>query len=400
MQPGEKRLPALDTLRASAILMVIACHLVPNMDGGVRFLPVVPQTIENLLHFGATGVDLFFVLSGFLIGRIIIKELQSSPNLNLRGFLWRRWMRTFPAYYVTLAFIAASDRIKDPVNPGNFFPAYLFFGQNYFTEMKRFSWSWSLCIEEHFYVALPLLVIGLRTAFPLLAWKHLLRFLAAAAFVASNASRFWMWTTNPNYDWLLQGYFVTHYHLDGLACGVFVATLERPRSARAIIALAAGALAVLLVTSWFQPWPTSFARGALGFARDIGLVVPRGTRHLMGPLGFTLVSVAYGALVHLSAGGNAWARWAPPGARFVADISYSLYLTHFIVIRFFERTFEHRLAQGFSPLLVLAALALCFAGGTGLRYCVEIPFLKLRDRWEPVVSGRARAPVPVPEKAV
>jgi peptidoglycan/LPS O-acetylase OafA/YrhL len=388
MKPSDKRLPALDTLRACAILGVIVCHLLPDdaHSDRPRHLPALPGFIDDWIHFGATGVDLFFVLSGFLITSIIIREMDRHPALDVRLFLWRRWMRTFPAYYATVAIIALSDVLArmilklDPINEGNFFPTYIFFGQNYLTEMKRFSWSWSLCIEEHFYVTLPFLVLVLRRLFPLLTWTHLLRFIAVAALVLSVGSRVWIWQSNPDYNWILDMYFRTHTHLDGLAVGVFVATLPRPRRTWAAVLMAAVALGTLLVMAHYR-----------GVNREAASPL-----HWFQVFSFAPISIAYGLLAHISAGGNAWARLPIPGLRFIADISYSLYLTHYIVIRFFERALLPRVSADYAPLMTLAMLALVFAAGTAMRYAVEIPFLKLRDRFEPRRLARPVPAAPVP----
>src|SRR5262245_60449142 len=95
-EQGLDRLPALDTLRSAAIGGVVIAHLLPEN------LPPMPKALSNLAEFGQTGVDLFFVLSGFLIGRILIRDLRDHGDVDLRRFWWRRWMRTFPAYFATL----------------------------------------------------------------------------------------------------------------------------------------------------------------------------------------------------------------------------------------------------------------------------------------------------------
>src|ERR1700722_14593981 len=92
-----KRLPVLDLLRAVAILWVILHHLIDRfvlLDANTTFLKV--------LNSGNAGVDLFFVLSGYLIGRIILSEVRRPGELRVWSFWYRRWMRTLPAYFVTL----------------------------------------------------------------------------------------------------------------------------------------------------------------------------------------------------------------------------------------------------------------------------------------------------------
>src|SRR5690242_11422780 len=96
--PAQKRIPALDGVRALASLMVVAYHFGPHIirtaDSRFAFLLRFPR-------HGVEGVDLFFVLSGFLISGILVKE-RNSPRY-YRTFYWRRIFRIFPLYYLTLA---------------------------------------------------------------------------------------------------------------------------------------------------------------------------------------------------------------------------------------------------------------------------------------------------------
>jgi peptidoglycan/LPS O-acetylase OafA/YrhL len=141
----------LDTLRAVAVLWVVLYHL-----HGAKLTPPLPDALERFAALGSAGVDLFFVLSGYLIGGIVLAELETTGTLRARHFWWRRWLRTLPAYYATLALIAGSDFVVSPEHAWVSTWAYPIFLQNYWSERPRFAWSWSLCVEEHFYLALPI----------------------------------------------------------------------------------------------------------------------------------------------------------------------------------------------------------------------------------------------------
>jgi peptidoglycan/LPS O-acetylase OafA/YrhL len=142
---------SLDFLRALAILMVFTGHTVLSYGA--------PSTLSPL-QFGGTGVDLFFVLSGWLIGYQLFKELQRHGNIEIKRFWIRRWMRTIPAYYAVLIFTIGQNLItKDNFSiPWNYF----FFVQNYADAMPIFTVSWSLSVEEQFYLVIAPLIVFLH----------------------------------------------------------------------------------------------------------------------------------------------------------------------------------------------------------------------------------------------
>lgn len=368
---ASQRVPGLDSLRAAAILAVIACHLIAFLPA---HFPAMPPALTGLLEFGATGVDLFFVLSGFLIGGIILRELETGSALDLPKFYWRRWLRTLPAYLATVAAIFILLRLKNIGEPTGLTWHYLIFAQTYFPPpvVERMGFSWSLCVEEHFYVALPLLVIALRFAWARLSVKNLLRIVAVTAFVFSNVARLWIWKNHPGFSWDNDVYTFTHLRLDGLAVGLFVATLPRPVNVRVSVVLAVLSVAALFGLSFM-------------FGSAFSAAHP-----LAGLLGFAPVALVYGGLVHVSAGGNHWSALRLPGARLTSDISYSLYLTHMLVIQRFMGV-----KPGAYSLLLLAGVVVgCYAGALALRYLVEMPFLKVRDNFAPFQRWRGKLPEP------
>jgi peptidoglycan/LPS O-acetylase OafA/YrhL len=155
----KNRVVGLDILRAVAILLVMWSHSLVFLKESQWY------TVFSFKPFD--GVDLFFVLSGFLIGGLMLRELESNPKLNWSAcwtFVRRRWLRTLPAYYVTLSLLAMLGLIwpvfhSDHVNWWSF----VFFYQNLFQPLIGFFWeSWSLAVEEWFYVLWPL-AIGIFT---------------------------------------------------------------------------------------------------------------------------------------------------------------------------------------------------------------------------------------------
>lgn len=158
-----ERIFGLDLLRAFAILLVVFGHssfiLNDTFLEGFPFIKMID------------GVDFFFVLSGFLIGTILLKKLEENRGkFSLRDLLefWkRRWFRTLPAYYLVLILNLIFAYFH--FNLGNieqFGWKFIFFLQNFHAPFYDFFWeSWSLSIEEWFYVFCPVLIFGLRYFF-------------------------------------------------------------------------------------------------------------------------------------------------------------------------------------------------------------------------------------------
>jgi len=145
----------LDTLRSLAIISVIVFHL-HGFHGLGRTAPI----LDIAAQMGWMGVDLFFVLSGFLIGQQVLKPYLLGQRFYLVEFYRRRIYRILPAYLVVLAlyFLVPGWR-ESPRLPALW--KFLTFTMNFGISFDRhgFSHAWSLCVEEHFYLLLPLMVI-------------------------------------------------------------------------------------------------------------------------------------------------------------------------------------------------------------------------------------------------
>lgn len=150
------RVFGLDLMRAIAILIVVYMH-------GVFLLPEWMHRWYNLPVPGVDGVAIFFVLSGFLIGGILLRKLE-APQFGFREILnfWvRRWFRTIPNYMVVLTLVLVFS-IYWGYRTDFFHWGYYFFTQNLFERIPRFfPESWSLAVEEWFYLVTPLLIWGI-----------------------------------------------------------------------------------------------------------------------------------------------------------------------------------------------------------------------------------------------
>jgi peptidoglycan/LPS O-acetylase OafA/YrhL len=147
------RNPWLDVLRSIAILLVVVCH-------GLNFFAFTPAVIKAEPVLGYMGVELFFVLSGFLVGGALLERYLQDDNIKtwIVDFWAQRWLRTLPNYYLFLVIEIALEYAWNGNCPD--FGSYFFLMQNFAWEQSRlFGQSWSLTIEELFYFSLPLIIL-------------------------------------------------------------------------------------------------------------------------------------------------------------------------------------------------------------------------------------------------
>jgi peptidoglycan/LPS O-acetylase OafA/YrhL len=157
---------SLDGLRALAILAVL-WHHTPSAIAG--------WTITTR---GFLGVDLFFIISGFLITTLLLRELRRDGRISLRNFYIRRFLRIFPAYYLMLLIVGATA-ILAPGNSANVIRHDLFFAALYLSNLvpmnSMLAITWSLSTEEQFYLVAPWVIKSVRRALlPLLTVTYIL----------------------------------------------------------------------------------------------------------------------------------------------------------------------------------------------------------------------------------
>jgi peptidoglycan/LPS O-acetylase OafA/YrhL len=161
LDTAPKRIFGLDMVRAIAISMVVISHSIEILLP-LRQLPVVGYPFGKLIAltypFGVMGVELFFALSGFLIGGILIREFITNDAQHKTTILhfWKmRWLRTLPAYYTVLLIVYLLNKFVYLKSTGL---SFLFFTQNLWTpHPPTFGEAWSLSIEEWSYLILPFL---------------------------------------------------------------------------------------------------------------------------------------------------------------------------------------------------------------------------------------------------
>ena len=364
MKGAKRRQIDLDVVRGLAILLAMGWHLNRLAIGGVGDWLIAPGA-----RIGWAGVDLFFVLSGFLIGSLIIREIQRTGRFDYARFLGRRVLRLWPTLYVFLVAMLLAR-----VAPWqSFFWQIALHVQNY-VPIKSATHLWSLAVEEHFY-----LVLG--AAFPLilrwLRWDRALPLLLIATLILCPLLRWVAYDAGvPPATIQVQ----TQFRLDALAIGVLLAFLSLQ---------APDLFARMLAVRWL--W------GALVIAGGCFLwLVPKDSA-LGAILGYS-VAWATGAAVLLltyRSGFERFARLPCLAVAFVGQISYPLYLWH-VPAGKIGFGFLGRHIPGHPGVQVIAVYIAAIIMAWAMTVAVEHPFMRLRDRWMP---GKSDAVVDVPDAA-
>lgn len=336
-------IPGLDGIRALAVLLVIINHF------GIEAVN------------GAFGVLIFFVLSGFLITWLMLKELDRSGTVSLKNFYRRRMLRIFPAFYAFWIAAVAIYLLRGHfIHWGQAISAF-FYVSNYYmalvpTGTEVFAHTWSLSIEEQFYLLWPFLFLLGRGNLRRLAWW------LAGAIVA-------VWI-HRSLCHLVYGVRVEYIYrafdtrLDHLAVGCLLAVLLRQGRldgfARAVTYRPWFPLVTLAILFGVQPLHASFT-----FTYVVGYAIE--------PL---LVAVFLLQLVWYSDTGG-WRIFEHPVTRYLGRISYPLYLWQQLTL-----FTSKRLTDGLPVVVQLAfALAVTVAFASASYFIVEKPFLKLKSRF-------------------
>lgn len=306
-----KHLPQLDGLRGLALLMVFVHH-------------------AWSVHFLWSGVDLFFILSGYLITGILLRDTERMRfGPLLRHFFLRRAQRILPAYVLSLVFIAAFSQ----VHWSSLWPYYAFFVQNvpvafHLINSMALVPLWSLAVEQHFYLVWPLVVFFVPR-----------RFLAPCMIAVLLVVPVLRWFCTPLFAFPEAIYSLTPFRIDTIAAGALAAIwLPRVkpgvaiRWAQASIVLAAALLYSLHSKPWFSRAANS--REFNGFGYSINIL-------LLGGLFVWAVLAEGGWLYRILS-------WKP--LRELGRISYSFYLLHVLVLAEAARY----VAATYAPLVAFA----------------------------------------------
>jgi peptidoglycan/LPS O-acetylase OafA/YrhL len=375
---AERAVPALDGARGVAILLVMVHNLSPfdPYTEGPGYL------VALLLNPGWIGVQLFFVLSGYLITGILL-DAQGQPHA-YRTFMARRVLRIFPLYYATLAAffvvlpllgVAPAILEGDRAHQVFLWTYVVNWTMPYDTYNSVFPHFWSLGVEEQFYLLWPLVALRLSP-------RGLMK-LAAWLFVASFASRVVLRMMDTSYD---APYSFTICRMDALSLGGALAALMRwPGGPERIVRLRKKLL---------------WACGALLLA---GLFITRGwprNSAVSQTIGYTVLALAFVALVaaavgdHLAGRGVAGRVLGHPVLRGFGRYSYGIYIFHPLLATFVGLPLLRRLAPTPPSVLVgigyvLAATAASYGVGFLSYHLFERHFLALKRYF-------SAAPAPAP----
>ncbi|MFN5341450.1 MAG: acyltransferase family protein [Roseiflexaceae bacterium] len=350
----------LDVFRAIAVLCVAITHFTP--------LVIDPWVLNKDFvrwerYIGALGVDIFFALSGYLIGVILLRMIPPLTDMSLVKRFWmRRWLRTLPAAYVSAAVAIV---LATPQNWLDFFMRITFVSSltPYYHSDEMRVW-WSLASEEYFYLVFPLLLL----LWVRLGWRHWAfgLTLGCIALLSVGARFGWLSQLDP----LAMGSveLIPYVRLDPMVFGAIVAWIRVKRPtwfarlntigyAPGMVLLWVGFMLLLDKLRW-MPWAVGFGHTFIGIGA--ALIIP--------------------AVETLRGSGM---RWLDRSVIWIAAISYSMYLYHDIFVTFLERQFG--VAQTMAEMGVLFVVySVLTLGASWLSYrLVEQPVLAWRDTHMP-----------------
>jgi peptidoglycan/LPS O-acetylase OafA/YrhL len=374
-----KHVPALDGLRGMAILLVMAYHFAAGV-------PAPHAVLAKVLRVGTSGtwigVDVFFVLSGFLITGILLRA-KGNPGY-FRNFYARRLLRIFPVYYAVLAVlfvvVPAVVQLDGPSRGVYALRNWLWaYSGNVETALSgRFEFDggiyqldhfWSLAVEEHFYLVWPALVFVLSegallaTSIGIVSGVLLLRIVLTAAHVFSGTL-----------------YMLTPCRIDAMAVGAAVALLARRGGLAALERFSLPAVATCL----------AFLAISLGVRHSLDPWAPS-----MTSVGYSVVDLGAAALLVLALARPAVARaLETPSLRAAGKYSYCAYVVHWLLQGVFQALYYDRLASlGYESMALVVYMA-ASAGSTMLLsalvwYGFERPILEMKRFFVGVPSYRA-----------
>jgi peptidoglycan/LPS O-acetylase OafA/YrhL len=331
----ERRIPSLDGARAIAVTLVFVWHLLVHAH-----LPLLWR-----FDYGNLGVRVFFIISGFLITSLLLAEHERTGKIDVRNFYVRRVFRILPAYYVFLLVMAALLPTGWLVlHKVDFLPSAAFFS-DYQTPHDALGHTWSLAVEEQFYLLWPgaIILLGLRRAF----------YVCVALLVVAPTFRMLvdlsLWPEKP-----MRGFECV---ADALACGCILACAREK--------IWNNRLYRRLVSS---PYVGLIPLATLVFMAIVALRA----RILNDTIGIAILN--FGLVLMLdrymrfpdSTWTGRWLNWAP--IAWIGTISYSLYL------------WQEPMATTTRHLPVIVTVLGALALATASRYFIELPFLALRRR--------------------
>ncbi len=346
------RIPSLDGVRALSIVLVLVGHV--YIDA-----PFARTATYAIVGNHQLGVSIFFVISGFIITHLLLREEHASGRIRVGQFYLRRAFRILPVYFVYLIAVFAFSRLGDVDVPTRDFASAALFLRDYMQRPSGFavSHTWSLSVEEHFYLVYPIFLLTVPRR-----WRA---YVLAATVAAGPFLRFLTWALWPGHG--ATG-VMFHTRMDSLAGGCLLAILSRTEDVRAAIRRA--------------PWPAIriVSLGLLFIASPLLATTIRRYQNLAGYTAeIVLICVLLVDAISLP---SSWLGRLlnAPLAIHLGRISFSLYLWQQLFVYCAHQRFQwlNSPAVSLGAAVVLAELSYRF---------VEAPFLEWRRR---LVESRRR----------
>ena len=378
-------------MRFCVTTVVLSAHARNFGDAGKIFgIPGAPGTVLGLLPAsGWVAVDIFFVLSGFLVSGLLFRETKETGTVSVRRFLIRRGLKIYPAFWVMLACSAAWILGHHGSISLMAWLSELFYFQNY--EVFICFHTWSLAVEEHFYFLLAGLfwILKLRSGAKSGINFHAIPDLFLAVAVLCLLLRLTTWlvilnVTNQNSVWFTHA---DHALLDSLFFGVMLSHFWHNRWDES-------------VKQRLVRWRWAFL-GA-GLTLVLPGVVPVMDLQWFRIFGFVLVYLGAGALIlSCLALDNLRPPWIASRLAWLGRHSYSVYLWHLLagdcLYPWVSLNLNTRIGWALDTLIYLV---LCWLLGILMARIVEFPILRIRDRFFPGIEKTDAVPGPLARRPV
>jgi len=405
---------ALDGLRAIACIWVVGVHTISflgsfwleeSRDVHVLARPAFIHVMDNpwlrILQKGYMGVDLFFVLTGLLMGRILLREMERTHTINVPKFYYGRILRLFPAY----AAVMIVNALLVPDNDIHGIWANIFYVNNYLPTYKQFMiHGWSLAVEQQYYVLLPLVLLAISQMGQLRKIHVVIAILIGVVLRGLAVMKYQLYmnsAANPAIDRMMCELYndafdnKLHTQFGSMATGLLVAVMMTRANAgqwlrehrwASVLGLVVSAGVVYAIVS---PSP-------VGDSQALSSVVVGVYMTLFQPLfAAAMAFIVYLAVLRCGPTRNFFRFlehrvWFP-----IAQLSYGVYLVHLLIIKLVYSTMPPTNPSAPTVALmwlgfVVAALALAVP----LFIFVEAPFMRLRAKRKQHGPAIARAPQP------
>jgi len=352
-----KRNIQLDFLRFCGVFLVMVTHT--YITGNT----ILDKGLSIIKVGGWTGVDLFFVLSGYLVSGLIIREQELYGSFNAVRFLIRRGFKIYPTYYLFIIFsfilgLYSHSIGKPPTLTGLFHEAI--FVANYFSNNNGILWS--ISVEEHFYFILAIVFLIL-IRFKKIELRSFI-FIYAFLLVEGIGFRLYNYFHYSDFNFV-RDYTKSHFRFDSLFFGVLLAYLVNSKSK---------------IIAWILSYKYRilFSVMAIGFLMT-NFILTRRNYPLLPVINLAVNPVCYGylMLVVIDIKNIKFVKIISPLA-YIGKYSYSIYLFHFVFDNIAMRLINH--GGVFYYLLYFSS---AITGGIIISKCIEYPLIGFRERYFP-----------------